>query len=425
MSIDDNEIPRAVASIPKAQGPSEPLYEHSGYQVLPSLKPLYSVKQMRWAAALGGPLAATCLMSLNFKRLKQSSLATKTLIGGVVVTALYFTIASLLPDDFPSTPFWVVSFLAAGKIAEALQGKKLLRHGEAGGKVASNWGVFGWIMGAATTSAVAVFAIYLASNVGLFFPDTVRFGSNGSNEVVYEEASKLEAMTVGLALEDEGYFSDDAGAGVRLVRKPWGLQANFYVRSLTVEQMVEHEVYYQGLSQELALATAGPIELRLLTTDEVVKQTLPKSFPDRCVHPDNCYTLAGHYRSGDGVAKSPEKYAEFMKQACDDQHLDACFMFADANYFGEGIPEDHDRFLRINHFACYQGGWRSCEALGEAYMKGYGTEVDLAKAEEYLIEACGGGGKSSCKLLDRHGWRLEELGEVEPAEAEPGASALP
>lgn len=91
-------------------------------------------------------------------------------------------------------------------------------------------------------------------------------------------------------------------------------------------------------------------------------QTPESQLQTQCYAQDGsaCYTLAGMYSSGDGVAQDKEKAAQFFQHACELEEWSACTDLGVMFDTGDGVDEDKNRAIAIFTRACENGDKRGC-----------------------------------------------------------------
>lgn len=114
-----------------------------GVLLAPLSEPLYTPNQVALATFLGTPLGGFVLMALNERRLGRTSVAVKTILLGVLATAVLLGLSFMLPDNFPSFPIPLASVVGMRAIAQSRHGALLAGHFSAGGRRASGWAAAG------------------------------------------------------------------------------------------------------------------------------------------------------------------------------------------------------------------------------------------------------------------------------------------
>ncbi|WP_430974445.1 hypothetical protein [Sunxiuqinia rutila] len=110
-------------------------------------KKLYSQKTISLATFLGGPLAAAIVIRRNYLNLNQEDKALKTIIAGILITAVLLFVLFQIPEgNFDRISQFVLPFIYTSVtyyIVEKLQGADLKRHEENNGEFYSNWSAAG------------------------------------------------------------------------------------------------------------------------------------------------------------------------------------------------------------------------------------------------------------------------------------------
>ena len=105
--------------------------------------PLYSLRQVLIATAIGSPVAGAILLASNYRSLGKPSASTPTLVTGIIVTTLVVLIALSLPQDVPR-PLLSVAYIAlTGAVSTGLQGRSLGLMRGTGASLYSTWRVLG------------------------------------------------------------------------------------------------------------------------------------------------------------------------------------------------------------------------------------------------------------------------------------------
>src|SRR5262249_42937597 len=125
-------------------------------------KPLFSPKQIGWAAFFGSLFAGVLLLQANYRVMGRRSTANQTLglgfLATVAISAVLFFVSRAV-----STPINIFVGWAMYKVAVPAQGEAFKGHMRAGGARRSGWMVFGVIMATAVGLIAVVMAIVMAS----------------------------------------------------------------------------------------------------------------------------------------------------------------------------------------------------------------------------------------------------------------------
>lgn len=232
----------------------------------PASRP-HSVASVAWATALGSPAAGGVVLALNYWKWGQKSAAAAAVTAGFVVTAVILWIAVIAPSSIPSAAFLVPQVLGGYLVAKALQGPRLEAHRVAGGTNASNWigAGIGIAFGAVQLAALVGIVVFTGTNPSAVF-DAQRSVDMGHGQEVYYSrgATREDAMRLGEALKDAGFFDDTAPATVLIAGEPGGREVSFVVAEggWDDETIVES---CRKLAEYVAPAIGGtPLTVRML-----------------------------------------------------------------------------------------------------------------------------------------------------------------
>jgi hypothetical protein len=128
-------------------------------------RPMYSARQIGWAAFFGTIFAGVLLLQANFRVMGRSAAANKTIGLGFLATVALVTLLSFAPRGV-STPVSVSIAWAVYKLAESMQGAAWFKHRTAGGARRSNWAVFGVVV-ATLVGFIAVMGAVVISIGGI------------------------------------------------------------------------------------------------------------------------------------------------------------------------------------------------------------------------------------------------------------------
>lgn len=223
---------------------------------------LFDANAVTLAAFLGGPVAGTSLMALNYRRLGQAGRAAITLLLGILATGLLLLLGWNLPNTV-STPIGVLFLFAVQRSARSLQGPAVRNHIERGGRLGSKWMAFG--LGAVLLAALFA-ALFLASDN----TSKVVIGSN--DEVIYSgSATREEAQSLGNALRANGYFSD-RGVSVFLTKERHSTIISFVIKKGLWDQpgVVSD---FEEIGRQAAPSVGGlPVQIRLINAAREIKK---------------------------------------------------------------------------------------------------------------------------------------------------------
>ena len=112
-----------------------------------------------------------------------------------------------------------------------------------------------------------------------------------------------------------------------------------------------------------------------------------------------CNNLGNAYSKGKGVAKDPNKAAQFYQKACDGGEMQGCSSLAITYEEGRGVTKDLSKAAQLYEKACDGGVMFGCIQLGIFYQYGRGVTEDLSKAAQLYKKVCDGGEMLGCDLL--------------------------
>lgn len=123
-------------------------------------RPLFSPRQIAVATFFGSLLAGVLMLQANFRVMRRSGDANKTLGLGLLAFAGLVAVLLLVPRAVQTPLNFGVTF-GMSRVARSLQGQAFFNHTTAGGARRSNWLVFGIIMAmfVAIFVAAMIFAI--------------------------------------------------------------------------------------------------------------------------------------------------------------------------------------------------------------------------------------------------------------------------
>ena len=125
------------------------------------------------ATFIGGPLAGFYLLGVNFKNLKKSQLARKSIIQGIFISLALFTSFMVLPqkiiDIIPQSIFPVLYAMFLGMYADIQQGSEIRNHIKNGGKKYSGWKAAG--IGIVCLALTLLYIFVLSYILSYIFPE--------------------------------------------------------------------------------------------------------------------------------------------------------------------------------------------------------------------------------------------------------------
>lgn len=251
-----------------ASAPALPL----GYATAPAAQyALYSPGATGLATFLGGPIAGTAIMAMNYRRLGRSASATKTILWGVLGTAGLIALSFAIGNRAPGLSLAIVPVVVVLQLARSLQGETFSRHKVAGGKVASMWKAAG--IGIASMVGLLAIIVSIAVAADLAFPSNKRLAV-GSSEILYSgTATTGEAQALGNALSNDGYFGSGKTTTVLLARKNSDTTLQFVVNE-TAALDDNTVAIFTAITQDVAPSIGGkPITLQLVNPQLKVLKT--------------------------------------------------------------------------------------------------------------------------------------------------------
>ena len=116
---------------------------------------------------------------------------------------------------------------------------------------------------------------------------------------------------------------------------------------------------------------------------------------------EGCFSLGNAYYNGDGVTKNLNKSVELYQKACDGGEMEGCFNLGNAYYNGDGVTKDIYKAMELYQKVCDGGEIKECLKLGYTYYFGNGVAKDIYKAMKLFQKACDGGVIEGCNLLQK------------------------
>ena len=226
---------------------------------------LFDSNAVAAATLLGTPAAGASLMALNYRRLGHGMKAMNTLLIGIVVTALVILIGWNLPRAACSVIGFALLF-GIRRIAQVLQGPAVKEQVARGGRLGSRWAALG--LGAAFLAVLfgGIFVTEMAAN------NTPKVVIGSNDEVFYSgSATKEEALALGNALKQTGYFSD-RGVSVFVTKEQNRRILSFVVKegSWNDPSLVSS---FEDLGRQTASSIGGfPVQVRMMDKNREVKE---------------------------------------------------------------------------------------------------------------------------------------------------------
>jgi hypothetical protein len=229
---------------------------------------LFDSTSVAIATLLGSPVAGTGLMALNYQRLGKKNAAIATLAIGIAATGVAIAFGNRVPT-YATTGIAVGLLVTTMNLAKTLQGPAWQQHVLRGGQLGSRWAAAG--LGLILLAVIVGGAILVGYRLGGFGSKVV-IGSK--DEVFYSgSATKQDALTLGQALKDAGYFLD-RGVTARISKGQNGTTVDFVVQDGTWDRP-EIVSGFEEVGREVAPAIGGfPIQLRLMNPAQEIKMQL-------------------------------------------------------------------------------------------------------------------------------------------------------
>jgi len=137
-----------------------------GAPVATFLRPMFSPRQIGWAAFFGTLFSGILLLQANFRTMGRPAAANRTVVLGLLATVALVALLYVAPKGV-RTPVNVATGWALYKVAVSLQGDAFFKHGIAGGARHSNWRVFGIIVATVVALLAVFFGVgYTIARVG-------------------------------------------------------------------------------------------------------------------------------------------------------------------------------------------------------------------------------------------------------------------
>ncbi len=254
---------------PQVGGYPAPQYAPPAYR-------LYDVAAIGIAAFFGGPLAATILMSSNYRKLGQGSNGLLALVLGAAasVGVIYMAVKTTANPAIAEVVLLVCTVLAA----KQLQEDAIKTHVAWGGQLYSK----GRAIGIAIVTSLALGGALIGYLVysGQWQSFGAKYGVGQTmvtigtkDQVIYSgTATQADATALGNALKAAGFFQD-AGVTVALNKGTSGTTIGFDVQDGAWNKAGTLETF-EEIGRGVASSVGGlPIQVQLLSTT----QTLEKS----------------------------------------------------------------------------------------------------------------------------------------------------
>ncbi|MGC1871417.1 MAG: hypothetical protein WA700_10710 [Acidobacteriaceae bacterium] len=222
---------------------------------------LFDSNSVGLATLIGGPVAGSFLMALNYRRLGLMDKAFVALVIGLIVTAVAVLIGWNLPAS-AKFPLALALLFATQRLARFLQGPAIQQHVEHGGRLASRWTAFASGLSFMAVLFCIAFVTVYKSGGAFAASNSVVIGTK--DEVYYSgSATRGEAQALGNALKSKAYFTD-RGADVLLAKGKDGTSLSFVVQKKFLSQP-GIMLSFEEVAREVAPTVGGfPVQVRLV-----------------------------------------------------------------------------------------------------------------------------------------------------------------
>lgn len=243
-------------------------------QSIPNFR-LFDMTSIGIATFVGSPIAGTALMAINYRRLGRPRAAVIALASGIVGTAAAMLAATFfVSSSAVSSAGAAALFAVTYQTIKGIQGPAIERHLDQGGSRSSRWAAFGIsvVICAALAATVfgGVFAYVVGSMVAHDMHSSVVIGTK-DNILISGTATKQDALNLGQALKQVGYFKD-SGATVLLDKAADGTAVSFVVHD-GIWDKPEMVSAFEEIAREIAPSVGGfPIKLRLADSSKNTKK---------------------------------------------------------------------------------------------------------------------------------------------------------
>lgn len=190
-------------------------------EVEPPSAKLFTAKAIGIGAFIGGPLAATTLLGLNFSQLGRKKQRNQTYLLGLGLTLSYFWLVSEIPqsvlDKIPTAAWGGLTGLIAYLLTENLQGELLRTHFAKLGQKASGWAVTGWSTLSLVVTLALILFLYVPMLTPFEFEKPVYSDGLLGNEIYHGENVETETVkALGQYLVNIEYFDSEYSVPVQI-----------------------------------------------------------------------------------------------------------------------------------------------------------------------------------------------------------------
>jgi hypothetical protein len=226
---------------------------------------LFDVGNITLASFLGGPLAGSILLGLNYQRLGDQGKAWSSYLCGAAVMAAAAGLGFVIPHGV-QYPIAIGLIVAMRQVAERLQGPAISKHVDAGGKLATKWIGFGVGMAFLTL----VMGLVLLPLLPSLTKTKVTIGS--SDQIYYAgTATKDEAQALGDSLKTQGLLQDQ-GANVFLKKESDGTTISIILKEGMWNKPGMLETFEDIFRRAAPTVGGMPIHVKLLNGEKEVQK---------------------------------------------------------------------------------------------------------------------------------------------------------
>jgi hypothetical protein len=230
---------------------------------LPEYK-LFKHTAVTLATVLGSVLAGAMVMAINFKRVGRPGAMWAWLLAGTVGLAAVFAL-----PDLPGVPLMAYAWpqvFAMHYIAKRMLKGHLDRHLLDGGKLVSLW----WAAGVGMIGMALCVPMFLAMES--LTERSVQISPR--ERVIYSgTATAKEAMALGKALQQQGYFDGSTEADAELSKNWWSMPEITLVVGGEVDQEMTEQ--FRELGKDISSSVGElPLKLKLVNEYYFAKRTL-------------------------------------------------------------------------------------------------------------------------------------------------------
>lgn len=236
---------------------------------------LYDTTAIGIAAFFGAPIAGTALMAINYRRLGRHKDAVTIFLAGLLVTAAVAAALFNLPQ-WVTGAIPILLFTVTYQMGKNLQGPIIARHINQGGELSSRWAAFGLSVVCCMALVAVIFSgtlAYLIGSTAVHNARTLVMIGQHDNIFISGTATKQDALKLGDALKQAGYFKD-RGISALLDKSANDTIVSFTVQDGTWNQP-DMVAAFEEVGREVAPSVGGmPIKVRLVDAARDVKKEM-------------------------------------------------------------------------------------------------------------------------------------------------------